>query len=455
MTEPPPLGQTHPPLGAARAGTRRLVGVDLARAVALLGMLAVHFVGTVQEPPGKGVAGPASWSLAGLADGRSMPLFVMLSGIGMSLLLRSRSGRPAAVLGRATVLLLLGLLLTGWTLVDVILQFYALYMVVGLLANRLRDRALLGLAAVLAVGGVAFQIWRTVHPSTGSGDFIAPGSPLLAGLESLSHPVTLLRGLLFTGGYPLLPDGALFVGGMWIGRRSLTEARAARWLVGTGLLLVAASFAVVAVVGQFRTDATNSSQAGTGQVAAGQVASGTEAAAPQATREGAPDVVGSVPQVTEGVPGGGDLIGEKPAMTTYQSVLEVLGDSSPHSHTPVWLLDSLGWAMVVLGLCLGASRWGRWLQPFARLGAMTLTGYVAHILFLRWGGVAWWADRPTLMAVAVFLVILGFAALWTRFFHYGPVEATLRQAGALAARAADVLPRRRLPGRQDRVTTEG
>src|SRR6478735_3073256 len=65
---------------------QRITGVDVARGLAVLGMMTAH-VG-----PG-GPEDPWPWSLAQVVDGRSAALFVLLSGVSVELL-----GTPVAVI---------------------------------------------------------------------------------------------------------------------------------------------------------------------------------------------------------------------------------------------------------------------------------------------------------------------------------------------------------------------
>lgn len=134
---------------------KRIVGVDVARGLAVLGMMTAHV----------GVVPPALWSSTGwlaVADGRSAATFAVLSGVSVALL----SGGPQPVAGtdlfqsrvkigiRAVLLLILGVLLTGLgTPVAVILQSYAAYFLLVLPVLRAAPAVLLGLATLMAVVG--------------------------------------------------------------------------------------------------------------------------------------------------------------------------------------------------------------------------------------------------------------------------------------------------------------
>ncbi|CAL9337608.1 hypothetical protein SUDANB1_00194 [Streptomyces sp. enrichment culture] len=150
----PATDLTPIPVGApetTRPSTGRLIGVDLARGLAVFGMYAAH-----------GGPDPAQGGLAGhlmeLAHGRAAALFAFLAGFSIMLITGRRTpktGRAARqaiarVVIRALVLLVLctALTLTG-TPVEVILAFYGLYFLLVLPLYRLTA----GPLAIIAVTG--------------------------------------------------------------------------------------------------------------------------------------------------------------------------------------------------------------------------------------------------------------------------------------------------------------
>lgn len=99
---------------------KRIIGYDLARSFAIFGMVVVNFKIVL----GAEQSGPA-WleSLVGLLDGRAAATFVVLAGVGLSLL--SRKARTSGdrdqlsqdrntLLKRALFLFAVGLLYTHW-----------------------------------------------------------------------------------------------------------------------------------------------------------------------------------------------------------------------------------------------------------------------------------------------------------------------------------------------------
>lgn len=133
---------------------RRIEGIDLARGLAVLGMVTAH-VGP-GEPDD-----PLPWSLTQVADGRSAALFVLLSGVSVALMtggarppvgIRAVQGR-VKVLARAFVLLALGVGLAVLNVpVVVILPTYALlFAVAACLLRTSITRLLVGAGVVLLI----------------------------------------------------------------------------------------------------------------------------------------------------------------------------------------------------------------------------------------------------------------------------------------------------------------
>lgn len=214
--------------GRGRAG--RLQGVDVARAVAVLGMVLVH-VGRFREPlEGFATAYNATY-------GRAFVLFVLLAGAGLSLLAGDRSPARlrrtwATVALRVAVFLPLGIVLQGLdTGVAIILHYYALYFVVAGVLVLLGDRVLLGLALVMAVAGPLAHL---------AGQVALPDAFAQGRLIDLDDPAVIARDLVLTGYYPVVTAVVPLALGLWIGRQDL-RAAAVRWGLAIGGALTAAA----------------------------------------------------------------------------------------------------------------------------------------------------------------------------------------------------------------------
>ncbi len=227
-------GSMARPEATARAPRRtRLLAIDAARALAIVGMVTVN-VGPAESTE------PGAWFYL-LPHGRASILFVVLAGLSFSLMtrrLRGRfgEGRSALWLGlgwRCAVLLVGGLALQrlGHE-VNVILAVYALLFVVAGVLVRVRDAVLLTVAGLGVLAGpvlwLGLQV-RADEPFTGHAPQL--GDP----------PGAVLTDLLLSGPYPLVTWVGPFVLGMWLGRRELSDAGLQRRLA-----LVAGILAIVA-----------------------------------------------------------------------------------------------------------------------------------------------------------------------------------------------------------------
>lgn len=174
--------QAGPPAAVAGSG-RRLAGIDLARCLAIIGMVAVHI-----SPSGTG--SPLAYVLA-VPRGRSAVLFGLLAGVGVSILAsgRSRSVREArgVLVWRAALLLPLGLWLQ--TLdhnVAVILADYAVLFLLAVVVLAWPDRWLLGLATVSAtIGSLGYLAGVVRDPQRFARVPAEWGEPLLTNLDRL------------------------------------------------------------------------------------------------------------------------------------------------------------------------------------------------------------------------------------------------------------------------------
>ncbi|MGY4645652.1 heparan-alpha-glucosaminide N-acetyltransferase domain-containing protein [Cellulomonas sp. URHB0016] len=201
---------------------RRIVGIDAARGLAVLGMMTAH-VG----PDDHGPVPPGGF--AQLADGRPASLFVVLAGVSLALL----SGGPDVVTGTRLVqarvrilvraLLLFGLgelLVLLGTPIAVILPTYGLMFTLGSVALRWSRSALLMGAFTLAV----------------------LGPPLAQSLSAtlVRGPVAEVADLAIGHYYPALVWTAYLLVGMAVGRSDLRSPRlrAKGALLGAGLVVL-------------------------------------------------------------------------------------------------------------------------------------------------------------------------------------------------------------------------
>jgi uncharacterized membrane protein YeiB len=223
-----------PTLGHAVTTSRtgkaaRIDGLDVARALAILGMMVTHYVPYV-DPRWRPQALLRDTSLAqealfGLPAGRASALFVVLAGISLTLLTRSAEHPVANVVRRASLLAALGLLLLP-AFGGMILHLFAVWFLAALLFRKRSDRTLivaaitllpLGWFAATALDpGVSLRSRELLDPVVRADEFW----PNLA----LTHP-----------SYPAVLWFSLVLFGMWLGRHPLRDRRWQAGLLAGGL----------------------------------------------------------------------------------------------------------------------------------------------------------------------------------------------------------------------------
>ncbi len=226
---------TSPAAGTARPGRARLEGIDVARALALVGMLAVHF----GPEDGEGLLG----RFYSLAHGRASVLFVLVAGVGMALLSRRAEQIPSARMRLfcfAMLLLPLGLALQ--TLdhgVAVILQHYSAMFLLGAALIGLRRRTLLLIAVVVSIAGpLAYFSLGAVWP------VLVERVPAQLGQPGWYLPLALL----LSGPYPLIVWAAPVLWGLWLGGLPLGTAQIQRRLLMWGAVAAAGAIALSQVL---------------------------------------------------------------------------------------------------------------------------------------------------------------------------------------------------------------
>ncbi|MER7000236.1 heparan-alpha-glucosaminide N-acetyltransferase domain-containing protein [Streptomyces sp. NPDC000410] len=391
---PPPEAQSSVMAGrpSRTSSAGRLVGVDLARGLAVLGMFAAH----VGPDPSEG--GALGWGME-VARGRSAALFALLAGFTLVVLTgrpRARTGRAGRqAMGRVVIrslsLIVLGYALTGLdTGVDVILACYGLLFVIALPLHRLRAATL---AAVAAAGALVLPqvlyLLRAAVEYGSWGDAVIDRDPLAwaTGSDGVVE-------LFITGAYPVLTWLPFIVAGMAVGRLDLGRPG----VVGRVGLLGGA----LAVLGYG------------GSWLALHLVPGALDGVGEASGSGAS--VAASAWWSDGV--GEDPVAGVPAWLLV---------GSPHSQTTWPILGNTGVALVVLAVCLVAMERSAWLRraaaPVVAVGSIALTAYVAHIVAIE----ALETDgMPVLLWFAVAAML--FALAWTRFFRRGPLEYVMHAA---------------------------
>lgn len=379
-------------------GPGRVVGADLARGLAVLGMFTAH-VGVTSAD----ISTLAGW--LSLAHGRSSILFATVAGLSLALVTGgSEPGTGQAmrtarsrILVRAVLLLAVAAVLDLFgTRVFLILGFYAAYFVLALPFLRVPPARLAATALVVAVAG-PFLV------------YYGPEALARAGLRAPHDGSGAATDFLLTGHYPAAVWLAYVLAGLAVGRCDLRSPTLHLGLLAGGFGLAALS----------------------------SLASVTLLAG-----AGGPVAVDERLTVTSS-----EYVVPAPAWSDPWPPLAGLYREGPHDDTMFEALGSGGFALGVLGLCLlvggvlgGAGgvpnrpgwfpRVTRWavlalVTPLAAVGALALTVYSVQIAVIWWWTRTYWdlLDPPTNEPLGwMVLITLALATLWRAVLGRGPLE---------------------------------
>lgn len=351
----------------------RVVAVDVARFLALSGMMVVH-LSPDQSPP------PLSDLVAG---GRSAALFAFLAGVSLALVRQKKpkgsgSGRSIAI--RAGLIFVLGLALGSMEGVGVwvILPYYGLLFLLAIPLSSLPARTLLWLAAAWAlIAPLLSFVARSMAPFRGSSQLE---------FSDLASPWFVVEELFIYGPYPVITWITFIMAGLAVGQLELTKPVIARRLTWTGAAIVGGTFALGYVF-----------------MLTGVVENWLQS------------------------PAWLTLFTNAPWMPT--DTLASLALLGIHTNTPLNVLNSAGSSLLIFGLCLLLMRTARpWLEtllrPISAAGQMTLTLYTAHVLLL-WAGNNWgftFTGGSFTEWGMQLLVFALFATAWLGWFKRGPLE---------------------------------
>ncbi|MCJ0907251.1 heparan-alpha-glucosaminide N-acetyltransferase domain-containing protein [Rhodococcus sp. ARC_M6] len=379
----------------------RLIGIDAARGIALLGMMAVHSLMAVGDD------GSPTLSY-GIAAGRSSALFAVLAGVGIAFTTGrspvrrgNRSATAVALAARAAAVGAIGLLMgyADGELAVMILPYYAVLFLLAIPLVYLPTRVLAAVGVLIAlVVPLAIEQFGSVLPEP------SLDNPTVSGI--IGDPLGWLMELLVTGEFPALPWATYICAGIVIGRLRLTSANIA------GALLVIGS--ALAVGARILAEVLIFHLGGLEQI--------------MASRELPRDEVLDI--ISYGADG-----------SVSSSTWWWLAVDGPHTSTPLDLLGTVGSSMAVIGAMLflghiSGHRLSRLINagmvPLAAAGSMTLTLYVLHIWFINSHYDVYSASAGYVLQVIAALAIGVFVKLTA---GRGPLEAFVTMIAGWSKRA--------------------
>ncbi|MET4060068.1 putative membrane protein [Arthrobacter sp. UYP6] len=377
---------------------RRLTGIDAARGIALLGMMATHIFSLYNEQTGE-----PSWT--GLVlSGRSSALFAVVAGIGLALLTggsQPRTGRALSadrrgIAVRALIIALAGLTLGGLdTSIAIILFHYGILFLLALpfVGMPVTKLALWAGGWLLLSPVAAYLVRPWIY------DHVSPatlGSNV--SWEAFLEPATLAADVLFTGFYPVVQWLSYLLIGLTIGRLRLGELPVQVGLVAAGIVAAAGAkfLSYYLLLEKGGWDAILQTNAGR---------------------------TWPLAQMLEV-----NLAGVEQTGTWWW-----LAVSGPHSGTPLDLLHTAGTAAAVVGVCLLLTRARpNLLLPLSAAGAMTLTLYSLHVWIMSVTDAQPVPPEPVWLFWISAVLAAGIGILFARLGSRGPLEMITHGASSLA-----------------------
>ncbi len=393
---------TTPP--GERTAPARIAAIDIARGIALIGMMVVHLAFVSEES--------LEWAiLLEAPSGRAAVLFFILSGLSLSVIARrgARSAQPSVLLKRGVVLVLAGVVMRGFFEPTILAHYGAVFLMTPWLLKR-SNRFLGGMAATALIAGPVATLWF-------SWNLTAWGAQLLGGMGGgvTGWAVGLVGALLFDS-YPLAVWIGFFAIGMLVGRTDLGNRRVAAGLLAAGVALVVVSTVTIQLTDHL-------------------LPYGDDAEFVSADSEWKDEPLSeTAPADASDEEWKLDPSSDKWAFEWTYPQWTMLLSGEPHANTTPWALQSSGIALSVIGLlAMAPAVVTRFMSPLAALGSISLTAYVFHAFLIVdvwfWLGLldpdsfAWEMGRLALLTLAM----LGLGWLVKRRWKQGPLEWSLHR----------------------------
>jgi uncharacterized protein len=352
----------------------RIIGIDVARALAIIGMILVNF---------KMIFGQEgdSWltSFTVLFEGKAAALFVILAGIGIAFMTNSavknndivklRQAR-IKILKRAILLFIIGLSYIVIWAAD-ILHFYGIYMLITLLFLKQKPFSILLIAVGLVLLYPILMLFIEYDLGWDFKDYSYLDFWTIEGF---------LRNLFYNGFHSVLPWTAFMLLGLWFGKQDLTNKK---FLKNTFFISL-----IIAV---------------------------------------------SIQLFSKGL-----LIFLSDGNEEIIAELAPIVGTSPMPPLPIYMFSASSIALCVICSCIWISKRMQHslvIQVLKSTGQLALTFYVAHVI-IGVGVVellsitelgAFSIQFSVIYAIVFSSICIAFAGIWTRYKKQGPLEWILRK----------------------------
>jgi len=354
---------------------QRVTGFDLARALAIFGMVIVNFKIAMNAETGNLLLK----SFAGIFEGRASALFVILAGVGVTFLTnKARESNDGALvlknrlslIKRGLLLIAIGLVYTPIWQAD-ILHFYGFYFLIAAAICTVNDKVLLFISAIIMLIFPVLMLFLNYEQNWNWSTLT---------YENFWSFDGIIRHILFNGFHPVFPWAAFLVFGMWLGRQDLSQRLMRKKLFAWSfiiLLVTECSFYLIRVT-----------------------------------------------------------IGDGSALEMTSEEVAFLFSTSIIPPLPQYIISAGSSAVVVLVSCLyfserfSESNINKWLY---KTGQLSLTLYVAHVIIGMGilesiGRLENQTINFSLFSALAFCVCgIVFSVVWLNFFKTGPLEWIFRK----------------------------
>lgn len=348
---------------------KRILGVDLARALAIVGMVIVNFKMVIGSEGGGWMS-----AIPEFLSGKAAALFVTLAGVGIALMTRNgyelqdhsivRSTKKK-FLKRSALLFIVGLSYISVWPAD-ILHFYGVYILITLCFIRSGQRRIF-MWSFLILWLYPLLMWM-VNYDTGW-DFTTLDYIDIWTVDGF------FRNLLYNGFHPVFPWVSFMLIGLWYGRHNLTDASIVRGLMWKGIIcfiiVVCLSHLLLSIIGSY---------------------------IPSESKE-----------------------------------LSLIVGLSPMPPLPLYMMAGCSLSVVVISFCILIAerfRGSVLLSYMVRTGQLALTIYVAHVIIGM--GLMFMYDENAvgsysiqftmLYALGFSFLCVAFSNIWLSYFNLGPIE---------------------------------
>jgi len=354
--------------------TNRIVGIDVARALAIMGMILVNFKIAF------GDKGNEVYKLfASIFEGKAAATFVVLAGIGIAFMsnnavksndkIKLKNPR-IRIAKRAIFLFVIGLLYTPIWIAD-ILHFYGIYMLITLLLITSSRQLIFNLGLLLILVYPFLMLLWNYDTGWNFETFVYSDFWSVSGF---------FRNLFYNGFHPVIPWTAFMLLGLWYGKQDLSNEK----FIKKSILVSISVFIIMLLISKVL-----------------------------------------ITVLSEG------------NQETLLELKQVLG-TSPMPPLPIYMISGSSIAIFIISLSiLIAKKYKKnfIIIALTKTGQLALTFYVAHVIigmgiveFINPEKMGKYPIEFSIIYALIFCVFcVLFAVIWTKFKNTGPLEWVMRK----------------------------